>query len=141
MKDTLKNLEEKRRSLYRKLEGLGDLRRGTITTNFRKCGKKNCRCANKGHPGHGPQYLWSTTIKGKSRTKKVTLGPEMKKYMEETANYPASLKLFDEILEVNEKICDLRPVPDIKDEKELEELKKKLQSFFKRKYKKRLTAS
>lgn len=45
MKDNLKNLESRRESLFRKLEGVGDFRRGTIAVNYRKCGKKNCVCA------------------------------------------------------------------------------------------------
>jgi hypothetical protein len=34
------------------------------------------------------------------------------------------------LVEVNEKICRLRPVPQIKDQRELEALKKKLQKRF-----------
>jgi hypothetical protein len=51
------------------------------------------------------------------------------------------LKLCEEIVGVNERICDLRPVPEVKDEKELTELKKKLQKRFLRKYRTRLFAS
>ncbi len=72
MGGTLESLEYKRKSLYKKLEGLGDFRRGTISLNYRRCGKKNCACAKQGHPGHGPQYLWNTTIKGKSYAKSLT---------------------------------------------------------------------
>ena len=61
MNKRLNELEAKRRSLHKKLEEIGDFRRGTISVNYRKCGKKNCACAKPGHPGHGPQYLWSTT--------------------------------------------------------------------------------
>jgi len=35
-----------------------------------------------------------------------------------------------ELVEVNEKICHLRPIQEVKDEKELEALKKKLQKQF-----------
>jgi hypothetical protein len=38
--------------------------------------------------------------------------------------------LTREIVEVNQKICRLRPVEEIEDERELEELKKKLQRRF-----------
>lgn len=141
MSETLNKLESKKKSLYKKLEELGDLRRGTISVNYRRCGKKGCICAKPGHPGHGPQYLWSTTIKGKSYAKNLRLGPELQKYMEEVANYRSFLKLCDEIVQLSEKICDLRPVPEIEDKDEEEELKKKLQMFFRRRYKKRLPVS
>ena len=139
MNEKLSALESKKRSLYKKLEEMGDFRRGTISVNYRKCGKKNCACAKPGHPGHGPRYLWSTTIKGKSYAKNLRLGPELKKYMEDTENYRKYLKLCDEIVLLNEKICDLRPIPEIEDNSKAEALKKKLQMHFRKKYKKRLT--
>jgi len=139
MNKRLNELETKRRSLHKKLEEIGDFRRGTISVNYRKCGKKNCACAKPGHPGHGPQYLWSTTIKGKSYARNLRLGPELKKYMEDTKNYRRFLKLYDEIVLLNEKICDLRPVPETEDKDDAEVLKKKLQMHFRKKYRKRLT--
>jgi hypothetical protein len=77
--------------------------------------------------------LWNTTIKGKSYAKNLKLGPELKKYMEEIANYRSFLRLCEEIVQLNEKICDLRPIPEIEDKNEEEELKKKLQMLFRKK--------
>ena len=141
MNESLKRLESKRKSLYKELEEIGDLRRGTISVNYRKCGKKNCICAKPEHSGHGPQYLWNTTIKGKSYAKSLTLGPELKKYMDEVENYRTFLKLCDEIVQVNENICNLRPVPEVGAKNEAEELKKKLQRHFRKRYRKRLIVS
>ena len=139
MEKTLKKLESKKEALHKKLVEVGDFRRGTISVNYRKCGKKNCVCAKGDHPGHGPQYLWNTTIKGKSYAKNLKLGTELKKCMEEIDNYKRFLKICDEIVQVNEKICDLRPIPKIEDENEAEELKKKLQMLLRKKYTKKLT--
>jgi len=139
MNDTIKRLESKRKRLYKKLEETGDFRRGSISVNYRRCGKKNCACAKTGHPGHGPQYLWSTTIKGKSYAKNLKLGPELQKYLEETDNFRTFVKLCDEIVQVNEKICDCRPIAEVEDKHEAEGLKKKLQMHFMRKYRKRLS--
>jgi hypothetical protein len=133
MNKTLKELESQRKTLYAKLEEIGDFRRGIISVNYRKCGKKNCICTKPEHPGHGPQYLWNTTIKGKSYARNVKLGPELEKYMEEIANYRTFLGICDEIVKVNEKICDLRPIAEIKDQNEAQELKKKLEKLLKRK--------
>jgi len=135
MPESLSELERRRDGLYEKVKALGDFRRGSIAVNYRKCGKPNCVCAQEGHPGHGPRYLWSTTIKGKSYTRNLRLGPEMKKYEDEIARYQTYVKLCDELLEVNERICDVRPIVPIQDETELEELKKKLRKKFKGKYK------
>lgn len=89
-----------------------------------KCLKKNCACGRPGHPGHGPQYLWNITIKGKSYAKNLKLGPEMQKYVHEIDNYKVFLKLWSELVQVNEKSCNLRPIPEIEDKNEAEELKK-----------------
>jgi len=133
----LEELEARREALYEKLRGLGDFRRGTIAVNFRKCGKRNCACAKAGHPGHGPQYLWNTTIKGKSYAKNLKLGPELHKYMIETDTYRAFRQLCKEIVEINEKICELRPAVKSENEDEATTLKKKLQVHFKKKYEKK----
>jgi hypothetical protein len=137
MDETIKSLEKKREGLYKQLQEIGDLRRGIISVLYRKCGKANCACAKEGHPGHGPQYIWNTTIKGKSYARNVRMGPEMQKYLDEIDNNRRFLKLCEEIVVVNERICDLRSVPGVKDDNELAELKKKLQERFKTKYKKK----
>ena len=49
------------------------------------------------------------------------------------------MKLCDEIVRVNEKICDCRPIAEVEDKHEAEELKKKLQMHFMKKYTKRLS--
>lgn len=82
-------------------------------------------------------HLWSTTIKGKSYAKNLKVGPELKKYLDETGRYRNFLKICDEIVQVNERICNLRPVPQITDDEELSRLKKKLQKQFMMKYKKK----
>ena len=141
MEETLEALEKKRKELYQKLEVLGDFRRGTISVNYRKCGKKKCACVKPGHSGHGPQYLWNTTIKGKSYAKNLRVGPELEKYMKETDNYRSFLKLSEELVQVNERMCELRPVREIEDRTEVEELKKKLLKIFRKKFRKRWTGS
>ena len=137
MDKTIESLEKKREGLYGELQETGDFRRGIISVVYRKCGKKNCACAKEGHPGHGPVHLWNTTIKGKSYAKSLKLGPELQKYLDEITNHRKFVELCEEIVVVNERICDLRPVPEVKDDQELSELKKKLQNLFMRKYKTR----
>jgi len=137
MDKTIEGLEKKREGLYGELQETGDFRRGIISVVYRKCGKKNCACAKEGHPGHGPVHLWNTTIKGKSYARSVKLGPELQKYLDEIENHRKFVKLCEEIVLVNERICDLRPVTEVKDEQELTELKKKLQNLFIKKYKTR----
>jgi len=137
MEETIESLEKQRVELYNQLRETGDFRRGIISVLYRKCGKSNCACAKEGHPGHGPQHIWNTTIKGKSYARNVKLGPEMQKYLGEIDNNRRFLKICEEIVVINERICDLRPVPEVKGDQELAELKKKLQERFMTKYKKK----
>ena len=130
MADILEDLEQQRTKLYQQMQALGDFRPGTISVNFRKCGKKRCACARSGHPGHGPQYLWNTTRGGHSQAHNLHLGPELEKASQEVENHQLFLRLCRELIEINEKICRLRPAPPIEDEKALEALKKKLQKQF-----------
>jgi len=133
----LQDLESHRNRLFRQLENLGDFRRGTISANYRKCGKSNCACAKKDHPGHGPQYLWNVSVGGKTQARNLPLGPELEKVEGEVERYRAFVRLCQQVVEVNDRICQLRPVRTIPDENELEQLKKKLRRRFAEKRKKR----
>jgi hypothetical protein len=126
-------LEARRRQLFQEMEELGDFRPGMISTNYRKCGKPNCGCARPGHPRHGPQYLWNTTQNNRSRSQVIRLGPELEKVAREIANYRRFGELCSELVAVNEQLCRLRPVPEIKDERELSRLKKTLQRKYNKK--------
>ena len=64
------------------------------------------------------------TLKDKSYAKSLKLGPELQKYMHENENYRPFIELCDQIIEVNENICDLRGSVAIDDENEAEALKK-----------------
>jgi hypothetical protein len=133
MGKTIEQLEGRRDGIYQQMAALGDFRPGMVSVNYRKCGKPNCVCAGKGHPGHGPQYLWNTTQNGKSRAQNLRLGPELEKAEREIANYKKFGRLCQEAIGVNEALCLLRPVPEIHEEDKLEALKKKLRRrFFKK---------
>src|SRR3989339_1966181 len=87
MSDDLIKLEIQREQLYQRMQSIGDFRRGSISVTFCKCGKKNCACAAKDHPGHGPHYRWTTTRKGKSFAQHLPLGPELDKARKEIGAY------------------------------------------------------
>lgn len=134
MTETLTSLEQRRQQLFNELAQLGDFRPGTISTTYRRCGKSNCACAQAEHPGHGPRYQWTTTQKGKSRAQDLHLGPELLKVERELSNYHRFEELCEELVTVSEQICRLRPVPEIKNEAELAQVKKTLQRKYSRKW-------
>ena len=68
-------MEAERERLYAQLSAVGDFRRGSVTENCRRCGKPGCACAQPDHPGHGPRFLWTRTIRGqKKRGRQLAIG-------------------------------------------------------------------
>jgi hypothetical protein len=129
MTDTIEDLEAFRDKLRRQLFEIGDLRPGSVYPSYRRCGKKNCACAKPGHPGH-LQYLRTTAKGGKNHSQMLRMGPELEKAMKEAANYQKFMKICRELVETNARICEMRPVRQVKDPEEFEALKKKLQRQF-----------
>jgi len=108
---SLPELEQRRAQLYAELAQTGDFRRGSVTTNYRRCGKPNCACAGEGHPGHGPRHLWTRSVPGgKTKGRQLAAGAEIEKVNAEIAKYKVFMAQVEEIVEVNEAICETRPV-------------------------------
>jgi hypothetical protein len=106
---SLEELEGQRRELLERLAEVGDFRRGSVHENYRRCGKPNCVCATPGHPGHGPRLIWTRTGPGgKTRARQIK-PEEEQKVRAELATYHQFAKITDEIVEVNEAICEARP--------------------------------
>ena len=129
MDKEMERFEDQRTRLYQQLSAFGDFRLGTISETHTRCGKKNCACADRSHPGH-IRYLWNTSRLGKSLAQHLRLGPELEQVQGQIDEGHRVQKWYREILELNEKICRARPVPQIDDKKELTALKKKLQRRF-----------
>jgi uncharacterized protein DUF6788 len=105
----LSDLQEQRTGLYARLAEVGDFRRGSGSENYRRCGKPNCACAQPGHPGHGPRFLWTRTVAGRgSRGRQLDPG-EVEKVRGELANYQRFAALSEQLVEINEAICEARP--------------------------------
>lgn len=136
---TILKLEKKKAKILNKIKNLGDMRRGSLSIRYQRCGKSPCVCDDPKHPGHGPIYSLSTVINGKSKIKNYKIGSDLYKLEKELANYQTFKELSKELILVSNQICELRPIPETDSNDELEMLKKKLQNLYRRKYKKRLT--
>jgi len=109
MPDLLSPLLSQRETIVRKIAELGDMRRGTITEVFRSCGKPTCCCSERKHPGHGPYYAFTTKVEGKTKTLQLRRGPRLTKLEREVETYKRFRLLTQQLLEVNEGICNARP--------------------------------
>ena len=83
----LVDLQRRRARLYDQWSATGDFRRGSISENYRRCGKPNCACAQTDHPGHGPRYLWTRTVAGRGTRGRQLSAEEVDKARAELANY------------------------------------------------------
>lgn len=107
---SLPELEARRAELYARLAEVGDFRRGSISENYRRCGKLNCACAAPGHPGHGPRLLWTRSAPGGKTVGRQVSPGEADKVRRELETWHDYAALADEIVAVNEAICEARPV-------------------------------
>ena len=107
---SLPDLEAERDRLYAQLSMVGDFRRGSVSENYRKCGKPNCACAAAGHPGHGPRFLWTRSEGRRRRVGRQLAAAEVEKVRHEIARHAEFTATVAQIAEVNEKICEARPV-------------------------------
>lgn len=107
---SLPELEAERDLLYARLAATGDFRRGSVSENYRKCGKPNCACAQPGHPGHGPRFLWTRSAGRRKRIGRQLAVAEVEKARREIARHAEFAAAVEQISEVNERICEVRPV-------------------------------
>lgn len=116
---SLPELVVRRESVKTQIVELGDLRPGSLKDRFRKCGKSNCHCAEPDDVGHGPSWSLTHAERGKTVTKIIpaALVPQTR---EQLAEYQRLRALTQELVRVNEMICDAR----IRSEKPEEDSKK-----------------
>jgi hypothetical protein len=112
MSDSVSKLEQQRSAILACMQELGDFRSGSITTTSGPCGKPNCRCHQPGQPGHGPHYRLTRKVNGKTITETFSSPAALRKAEREVVAFHRFRKLSSELLEVNEKICQARPVEE-----------------------------
>jgi len=110
MAETLPQLEKQRVQVVEEIAGLGDFRRGSITSITGRCGKANCHCHQPGHPGHGPNFRLTRKVRGKTVSESFASPAALRKAQGEVAEFHKFQALSQALVEVNEKICELRPV-------------------------------
>jgi hypothetical protein len=106
---SLPQLEAERDLLYARLAATGDFRRGSVSENYRKCGKPNCACAQPGHRGHGPRFLWTRSEGRRKRIGRQLAAAEVEKVRREITRHAEFSATVEQIAEVNERICEARP--------------------------------
>lgn len=135
MPDPLNALEAKREAILREMAKVGDMRKGSISETFRSCGKPSCACSAHDHPGHGPYYAFTTKVAGKTRTVQLRPSSRLAKFEREVDAYKHFRSLSEELLKVNEAICNARPEPQESSERSTP--KKTSRGSFRRRWRKK----
>ncbi len=92
--------------LKRRLAEIGFICVGTVLEVYEACGKPNCRCHADPPRLHGPYYLWTRKVGGK--TVSVRLSPQHAPvYMECAANRKALQAILDEMTAISMRAMDL----------------------------------
>lgn len=112
MLDTMVELESRRTAVQVQIAQLGDMRSGSITGTGGRCGNPNCHCHQAGDAGHGPYYRLTRKLKGKTVTATFSSPSGLAKAQREVAECQRFRELGEQLLAVNEKICELRPVAE-----------------------------
>jgi hypothetical protein len=112
MSNSLPALESSRASLLRQIAQLGDMRPGSVTPVFRRCGKPTCHCVQPNDPGHGPHFQLTFKQEGKTVTQSLSNLAAVKKVEQEIAGFRHFEKLSQSLIQVNQEICQLRPVAE-----------------------------
>jgi len=110
MPHTLATLEAHRSKLLEEFLHLGDLRPGSITAVVRRCGKPSCHCAKPNDPGHDPQFRLTRRVAGKTVTETFPNPAALRKAQQEVSEFHRLQQLSDDLVSLNQKICELRPV-------------------------------
>lgn len=107
MKQKINELETQITEIKERLMGLGDLRPGSLSTQYNVCGNPKCHCKHDPPQKHGPYYQLSFSRKGRSRTKFIKK-PYVEMVRDQITNYAELRLLVDEWIDVSMELCQLK---------------------------------
>jgi len=110
MPDPLSALIDERTTVLQQISQLGDFQPGSITSATRRCGNPRCHCAKPNDPGHGPHFQITQKVEGKTLTQNLPSPAAVRKAEGEIAEFRKFQALTGELVDVNRKICRLRPM-------------------------------
>ena len=110
MSKSIADLEIERARLISEMAALQDLRPGCVTGIVRRCGKPTCHCAKPGDPGHGPTLRLTYKAEGKTISEALPTPATIRKAEREIGEFRKYQQISRNFVEVNERICRMRPV-------------------------------
>jgi hypothetical protein len=105
---SLPKLQAKAQRLKSKIAQVGDMRPGSLVERYRKCGKPSCHCARPGSGGHGPSFLVTHEVEGKTVTHSIPAGEPVEQTRQQIEEYKRFRLLTRELVDTSEQICEAR---------------------------------
>ena len=112
MPEPLSELEQRRAALLRQISELGDFRPGSITGTGGRCGNPGCHCHRPNDPGHSPHLRLTYKVNGKTITESFASPAAQRKAEREIEAFRRYQEWSRSWVEINERICRLRPVEE-----------------------------
>ena len=105
--EAAQQLASKARDIKAAIASLGEMFPGSLVERFRKCGKPNCHCAQKGERGHGPTLVLTRELRGRTINKTI---PEsaVEQVRQGAEEYKRFRELSRELVQTSEQLGDLR---------------------------------
>lgn len=100
-------LIKQRHQLNDQLLHLGDFRPGSLVKNYRRCGKPTCHCAKEGDIGHGPHWLLTRGVAGKTVTR-IIPPAAVEETQRQIAEYHRFRELVRQLVEIHDQLCEAR---------------------------------
>jgi len=107
MENIFDDLNGKKENILQQIRELGDFRQGSLSPRYRKCGKPYCHCAKEGSKGHGPLWMVTRSVKGKTKSKAIPKG-KVDTAFKQIETFHSFQNLVHEYIETNIKICDIQ---------------------------------
>jgi hypothetical protein len=105
---SIRELENRREELRAELVSLGDFRPGSLVQTYRRCGKADCRCARPGEQGHGPYWILTRPVEGKTVTRAISSPEAQERTREQLAEWRRFREVEREFVEVSDQICEAK---------------------------------
>ena len=102
--ETIGRLRTEYESLKAQIQEIGFVMQGSVVKRTMKCNTPTCQCHRGKEFEHGPYYQWTTKVKGKTVTRRLT-PEEAKDRKEYIANGRKLKKLLARMYKLSEKIA------------------------------------
>ena len=103
---SLQRLEARHRALLAELSDLGLVLRGSIAHRSARCGQPSCRCKADPPRLHGPYYVWTRKVAGKTVTTRLTAG-QAARYAQWIANQRELRRVLGTMEEISRQAAEL----------------------------------